>query len=67
MSGVVAELAAQLRRKEIERDADLALRGDIERFVSGHGVWMVYHPIMDLETREEIGGWRRSRGSVPSP
>jgi EAL domain-containing protein (putative c-di-GMP-specific phosphodiesterase class I) len=66
MSGVVAELAAQLRREEIERDADLALRGDIERFVSGHGVWMVYHPIMDLETREEIGVEALARfGSIP--
>ena len=66
MSGVVAELAMQLRREEIERDADLALRGDIERFVSGHGVWMVYHPIMDLETREEIGVEALARfGSIP--
>ena len=66
MSGVVAELATQLRREEIERDADQALRGDIERFVSGHGVWMVYHPIMDLETRKK-SGWRPSHGSARSP
>ncbi|HJQ72463.1 MAG TPA: EAL domain-containing protein [Actinomycetota bacterium] len=66
MTGVVAELAAQLRREEIERDADLGLRGDIERFVSGHGIWMVYHPLMDLETREEIGVEALARfGSIP--
>ncbi len=66
MSGVVAELATQLRRDEIERDSDLAIRQDIERFVSGHGVWMVYHPIMDLETREEIGVEALARfGSIP--
>ena len=66
MTGVVGELAAQLRREEIERDADLGLRGDIERFVSGHGIWMVYHPIMDLETREEIGVEALARfGSIP--
>jgi EAL domain-containing protein (putative c-di-GMP-specific phosphodiesterase class I) len=66
MSGVVAELATQLRREEIEREADQALRGDIERFVSGHGVWMVFHPIMDLETRAEIGVEALARfGSIP--
>jgi DNA-binding NarL/FixJ family response regulator len=48
LSGVVAELATQLRRDEIQRDVDSALRGEIERFVSGHGVWMVFHPIVDL-------------------
>ena len=66
MSGVVAELATQLRREEIEREADQALRGDIERFVSGHGVWMVFHPIVDLETRDEIGVEALARfGSIP--
>jgi EAL domain-containing protein (putative c-di-GMP-specific phosphodiesterase class I) len=66
LSGVVAELATQLRREEIEQEADQALRGDIERFVSGHGVWMVFHPIVDLETREEIGVEALARfGSIP--
>lgn len=66
LSGVVAELATQLRREEIEREADQALRGDIERFVSGHGVWMVFHPIVDLETRGEIGMEALARfGSIP--
>jgi EAL domain-containing protein (putative c-di-GMP-specific phosphodiesterase class I)/FixJ family two-component response regulator len=66
LSGVVAELATQLRREEIEEEADQALRGDIERFVSGHGVWMVFHPIVDLETRQEIGVEALARfGSIP--
>jgi EAL domain-containing protein (putative c-di-GMP-specific phosphodiesterase class I)/CheY-like chemotaxis protein len=67
INGVVAELAAQLRRQEIERQADEALRGDIERFVSGHGVWMVFQPIQDLETRVEVGREALARfGSIPS-
>jgi EAL domain-containing protein (putative c-di-GMP-specific phosphodiesterase class I)/CheY-like chemotaxis protein len=66
MSGVVAELATQLRREEIERETDQALRGEIERFVSGHGVWMVFHPIVDLEAREAIGVEALARfGSIP--
>ncbi len=66
LGGVVAELATQLRREEIEHDADQALRGEIERFVSGHGVWMVFHPIVDLETRQEIGVEALARfGSIP--
>jgi EAL domain-containing protein (putative c-di-GMP-specific phosphodiesterase class I) len=67
INGVVAELAAQLRRQEIERQADEALRGDIERFVSGDGVWMVFQPIQDLETRAEVGREALARfGSIPS-
>jgi EAL domain-containing protein (putative c-di-GMP-specific phosphodiesterase class I) len=66
LSGVVAELATQLRREEIEQETDQVLRGDIERFVSGHGVWMVFHPIVDLETRDEIGVEALARfGSIP--
>jgi EAL domain-containing protein (putative c-di-GMP-specific phosphodiesterase class I)/FixJ family two-component response regulator len=67
LGGVVTELATQLRREEIEREADEALRGDIERFVSGHGVWMVFHPIEELETRTRIGVEALARfGSIPS-
>ncbi|HZB02139.1 MAG TPA: EAL domain-containing protein [Actinomycetota bacterium] len=67
MGGVVSELATQLRRQEIEREADEALRGDIERFVSGHGVWMVYQPIQDLETGAEVGLEALARfGSIPA-
>lgn len=67
MSGVVSELATQLRRQEIELEADEALRSDVERFISGHGVWMVFHPIMELATRRTIGVEALARfGSIPS-
>ena len=67
MSGVVAELATQLRREEIEREVDEALRGDIERSTSGHGVWMVFHEIVDLVTRDRIGVEALARfGSIPA-
>ena len=67
MSGVVAELATQLRREEIERETDEALRGDVERFVSGHGVWIVYQPIVDLGSRTRIGLEALARfGSIPA-
>jgi EAL domain-containing protein (putative c-di-GMP-specific phosphodiesterase class I) len=66
LGGVVAELATQLRREEIEQEASQALRGDIERFVSGHGVWMVFQSIVDLETRHRIGEEALARfGSIP--
>ena len=66
LTGVVTELATQLRREEIEQEADRTLRGDIERFVWGHGVWMVFHPIVDLATREEVGMEALARlGSIP--
>jgi EAL domain-containing protein (putative c-di-GMP-specific phosphodiesterase class I) len=67
MHGVVSELATQLRREEIEREASEALRGDIERFVSGHGVWMVYQQIQDLETGAVVGLEALARfGSIPA-
>jgi EAL domain-containing protein (putative c-di-GMP-specific phosphodiesterase class I)/ActR/RegA family two-component response regulator len=67
VSGVVSELATQLRRQEVEREATEALRGDIEGFVSGHGVWMVFQSIQDLETRAEVGLEALARfGSIPT-
>jgi EAL domain-containing protein (putative c-di-GMP-specific phosphodiesterase class I)/AmiR/NasT family two-component response regulator len=67
ITGVVSELATQLRREEVEREADRALRGEIEGFVSGHGLWMVYQSIHDLETRAEVGLEALARfGSIPS-
>jgi EAL domain-containing protein (putative c-di-GMP-specific phosphodiesterase class I) len=67
ISGVVSELAAQLRREEVEREATEALRGDIEGFVSGHGVWMVFQSIQDLDTRAEVGLEALARfGSIPT-
>jgi DNA-binding NarL/FixJ family response regulator len=67
VGGVVSELAAQLRREEIEREEGDALRGDVERFVSGHGVWIVFHPIVELSSRRRIGVEALARfGSIPT-
>jgi DNA-binding NarL/FixJ family response regulator len=67
IGGVVSELAAQLRREEVEREATEALRGDIEGFVSGHGVCMVFQSIQDLESRAEVGLEALARfGSIPT-
>ena len=66
VGGVVSELAGQLRREEIEQEEGEALRGDVERFVSGHGVWIVFHPIVALATRRRIGLEALARfGSIP--
>ena len=67
VGGVVAELATQLRREEIERETDVALRSDIERFVTGIGVWIVFHPIEELRTRARVGLEALARfGSIPA-
>ncbi len=50
IGGIVHELSSQLRRQEIEHEQLEALREEIERFVEGEGVSMVFQPIVDLET-----------------
>ena len=55
IGGIVHELSSQLRRQEIEREQREALRGEIERFVEGEGVSMVFQPIVDLETGITVG------------
>ena len=66
VDGVVSELAAQLRREEIEQEEGEALRGDVERFVSGHGVWIVFHPIVELGSGDRVGVEALARfGSIP--
>jgi EAL domain-containing protein (putative c-di-GMP-specific phosphodiesterase class I)/CheY-like chemotaxis protein len=55
VGGIVSELSSQLRREEIEREEHQARRGEIERFITGDGVSMVFQPIMDLRTREVMG------------
>jgi EAL domain-containing protein (putative c-di-GMP-specific phosphodiesterase class I) len=66
VDGVVTELAAQLRREEIAQEEGEALRGDVERFVSGHGVWLVFHPIVELASRTRVGVEALARfGSIP--
>ena len=55
LDGIVHELASQLRREEIERDERSARRGEIDRFLAGEGLTMVFQPILDLRTREIVG------------
>ncbi len=55
LDGIVHELASQLRREEIERDERSARRGEIDRFLAGDGLTMVFQPIVDLRSREVVG------------
>jgi EAL domain-containing protein (putative c-di-GMP-specific phosphodiesterase class I)/AmiR/NasT family two-component response regulator len=55
LDGIVHELSSQLRREEIEQEQRHALRGEIDRFLAGEGVTMVYQPIMELRSREIVG------------
>ncbi len=52
---IVHELSSQLRREEIEHQQLAARRGEIDRFLSGSGVTMVYQPIVDLRSRTVVG------------
>ena len=63
IDGIVHELSSQLRREEIEHQQRAAQRGEIDRFLSGSGVTMVYQPIVDLRT--PCG--RRHGGARPVP
>jgi EAL domain-containing protein (putative c-di-GMP-specific phosphodiesterase class I)/CheY-like chemotaxis protein len=55
VGGIVTELSSQLRREESEREELAARRQEIERFITGSGVTMVFQPIMDLRSREVVG------------
>ena len=55
IGGIVQELTSQLRREEIEQEQRDAARGEIERFMAGDGLSMVYQPIVDLRTRAMVG------------
>jgi EAL domain-containing protein (putative c-di-GMP-specific phosphodiesterase class I)/AmiR/NasT family two-component response regulator len=55
IDGLVHELSSKLRREEIEQDQRAARRGEIDRFLSGHGVTMVFQPIVDLRSRAPVG------------
>jgi EAL domain-containing protein (putative c-di-GMP-specific phosphodiesterase class I)/AmiR/NasT family two-component response regulator len=55
MGGVVQELTSQFRREEIEREHQEARRGEIERFLAGDGLSMVFQPVVDLRTRAVVG------------
>jgi EAL domain-containing protein (putative c-di-GMP-specific phosphodiesterase class I) len=55
IDGIVHELSSQLRREEIEHQQAAERRGEIDRFLSGNGVTMVYQPIVDLRSRAVVG------------
>ena len=55
IDGLVHELSSKLRQDEIEQQQVAARRGEIDRFLSGHGVTMVFQPIVDLRTRTTAG------------
>jgi len=55
LDGIVHELSSQLRREEIDQQHRHALRGEIDRFLAGEGVTMVYQPIMELSSRQIVG------------
>lgn len=55
IDGIVHELSSQLRREEIEHQQVAARRGEIDRFLAGDGLTMVYQPIVDLRSRAIVG------------
>ncbi len=55
IAGIVYELTQQLRREDTEREARDARRSEIERFVAGEGLSMVFQPIKDLTTMDTVG------------
>jgi EAL domain-containing protein (putative c-di-GMP-specific phosphodiesterase class I)/AmiR/NasT family two-component response regulator len=55
IDGIVHELSSQLRREEIEHQQLAVRRGEIDRFLSGRGVTMVYQPIVELRSRAVVG------------
>ena len=55
IGGIVQELTSQLRKEEIEEESREARRGEIERFMAGDGLSMVFQPIVDLHTRAVLG------------
>lgn len=55
IAGIVYELTQQLRREESAREERVARRTEIERFVAGDGLSMVYQPIFDLASMRTVG------------
>jgi EAL domain-containing protein (putative c-di-GMP-specific phosphodiesterase class I)/CheY-like chemotaxis protein len=69
VGGIVFELGQQLRRDEMEQEERDALRKEINRFLAGDGLTMVFQPIVDLTTRESVGyeALARFRSLQPRP
>ena len=55
IAGIVHELTRQLRRDESDRETREARRSEIERFVAGEGLSMVFQPIVDITTMDTVG------------
>jgi EAL domain-containing protein (putative c-di-GMP-specific phosphodiesterase class I) len=55
IDGLVHELASKLRHEEIEQQQRAARRDEIDRFLTGRGVTMVFQPIVDLRSRAHVG------------
>ncbi|HEY7761783.1 MAG TPA: EAL domain-containing protein [Actinomycetota bacterium] len=55
VAGIVSELTTKLRRDEEVRELLDARRSEIERFVAGDGVSMVFQPIVELATEATVG------------
>jgi len=55
LDGIVHELSSQLRRQEIEQEQRQALRSEIDRFLAGEGITMVFQSIMELRSRQIVG------------
>ena len=55
IDGLVHELASKLRHEEIEQQQRAARRDEIDRFLTGRGVTMVFQPIVDLRSQAQVG------------
>jgi len=67
IAGIVSELTTQLRRDDEIRERLDARRSEIERFVAGEGVSMVFQPVVDLATEAIVGFEALARFATPPP
>jgi EAL domain-containing protein (putative c-di-GMP-specific phosphodiesterase class I)/AmiR/NasT family two-component response regulator len=67
ISGIVAELATQLRRDDDERARLDERRHEIERFVAGEGVGIAFQPIVHLADGSVVGVEALARFATPPP
>jgi EAL domain-containing protein (putative c-di-GMP-specific phosphodiesterase class I) len=66
IAGIVTELTKQLRRDDEARVLLDARRTEIERFVAGEGVSIVFQPIVDLASGATVGLEALARFSAPA-
>ena len=55
IAGIVQELTFQLQREDAQRRTLDARRTEIQRFVGGEGLSMVFQPIVELASRVTVG------------